>query len=116
MSSIFCLNVSQQSDVTNVAHSDKEDLIQYLQSYTPKKLVGFQIEGRGIPRHDYVIANAEGTPIGRVTSGTMSPSLKQGIGLGYVPINYATPGTEIYIQIRKKQVPATVVKLPFYKQ
>ncbi len=81
-----------------------------------KKLVGFQIEGRGIPRHDYVIANAEGTPIGRVTSGTMSPSLKQGIGLGYVPINYATPGTEIYIQIRKKQVPATVVKLPFYKQ
>ncbi|MCW8980198.1 MAG: glycine cleavage system aminomethyltransferase GcvT [Altibacter sp.] len=80
-----------------------------------KKLVGFQLNERGIPRQGYEIVSKDGSVIGTVTSGTMSPSLNQGIGLGYVPAELSTPGTEILIQIRKNTVPATVVKLPFYK-
>ncbi len=80
-----------------------------------KKLVGFELLERGIPRHDYHIVNEKGEHIGRVTSGTMSPSLNKGIGMGYVLIEYSKADTEIYIQIRKKSVPAKVVKLPFYK-
>lgn len=78
-----------------------------------KKLVGFKLIDRGIPRQDYLIVNAAGEEIGIVTSGTSSPELKQGIGLGYVPIELSQPGAEIFIQIRKKQVKAEVVKLPF---
>ncbi len=80
-----------------------------------KKLVGFELDERGVPRHDYDIVDDKGTIIGKVTSGTMSPSLNIGIGLGYVPTAYAQPGSKIYIQIRKNAVPATVVKPPFYK-
>ena len=80
-----------------------------------KKLVAFELTERGIPRHDYTIVDKDGNEIGIVTSGTMSPSLKKGIGMGYVPTSFAKKGTEIFIQIRKKQIPATVVKLPFYK-
>ena len=80
-----------------------------------KKLVAFELTERGIPRHDYEIVDADGTKIGIVTSGTMSPSLKKGIGMGYVPTAFSKKGTEIFIQVRKKQIPATVVKLPFYK-
>ncbi|MEJ2585163.1 MAG: glycine cleavage system aminomethyltransferase GcvT, partial [Robiginitalea sp.] len=80
-----------------------------------RKLVGFELNERGIPRKDYPITDADGTPIGRVTSGTMSPSLGKGIGLGYVPVSHASPGSIVYIQIRKNRLPATVVKPPFYK-
>ncbi len=80
-----------------------------------KKLVAFELTERGIPRHDYDIVDANGNKIGIVTSGTMSPSLKKGIGMGYVPTSFSKKGTEIFIQIRKKQIPATIVKLPFYK-
>lgn len=80
-----------------------------------QKLVGFELNERGIPRNGYDIVDAEGNNIGRVTSGTMSPSLGKGIGLGYVPSEIAQPGTTIHIQIRKNAVPATIVKLPFYK-
>ncbi|MEE9350329.1 MAG: glycine cleavage system aminomethyltransferase GcvT [Flavobacteriaceae bacterium] len=80
-----------------------------------KKLVAFELLERGIPRHDYDIVDAQGNKIGIVTSGTMSPSLKKGIGLGYVPKAFSKKGTEIFIQIRKKQLKAQVVKLPFYK-
>ena len=81
-----------------------------------QQLVGFKLDERGIPRHGYAITTTEGTVIGRVTSGTMSPCLEKGIGMGYVPTAYAKAGSKICIQIRKKQVPATIVKLPFYKQ
>ena len=81
-----------------------------------KKLVGFELDDRGIPRKDYKIVTEEGKVIGNVTSGTMSPSLNKGIGLGYVNGEMAIPGTKIFIQIRKKQIPATIVKLPFYKK
>lgn len=71
---------------------------------------------RGIPRHDYPIVNAEGTVIGKVTSGTMSPSMKLGIGLGYVTVDHAAVDSDIFIEIREKGVKAKVVKLPFYKK
>ena len=71
---------------------------------------------RGIPRHDYPIQDANGTTIGRVTSGTMSPSMKKAIGLGYVTVDNSSIDSEIYIEIRNKAVKAQVVKLPFYKK
>ena len=80
-----------------------------------RKLVAFEIDERGIPRHGYDIVDSHGVKIGEVTSGTMSPSLGKGIGLGYVPIVFAEVGSKIYIQVRKNALPATVVKLPFYK-
>jgi aminomethyltransferase len=80
-----------------------------------RKLVAFELDERGIPRHDYDIVDGEGNKIGIVTSGTMSPSLGKGIGLGYVPTIFAKADSKINIQIRKKSIPATVVKLPFYK-
>ena len=80
-----------------------------------RKLIAFELYERGIPRHDYDIVDGNGNKIGVVTSGTMSPSLGKGIGLGYVPTVLADVNSKINIQIRKKAVPATVVKLPFYK-
>ncbi|MCD8402675.1 glycine cleavage system aminomethyltransferase GcvT [Tenacibaculum finnmarkense genomovar finnmarkense] len=80
-----------------------------------KKLVAFELTERGIPRHDYEIVDADGTVIGRVTSGTMSPSLGKGIGLGYVTKENSKVDSDIFIQVRKKQLAAKVVKLPFYK-
>jgi aminomethyltransferase len=80
-----------------------------------KKLIAFEITEKGIPRHGYEIVNKNGDVIGEVTSGTMSPSLKKGIGMGYVEKEYAKRNTEIFIQVRKKAIPAVIVKLPFYK-
>ncbi|SHJ73408.1 aminomethyltransferase [Arenibacter nanhaiticus] len=80
-----------------------------------RKLIAFELDEKGIPRHDYDIVDAEGNTIGIVTSGTMSPSLGKGIGLGYVPAATAQIGTKIYIQVRKKALQATIVKPPFYK-
>ena len=81
-----------------------------------KTLVGFELSQRGIPRQGYAIVDAQGNSIGRVTSGTMSPSMGKGIGLGYVPMALKEVGSQIHIQIRNKIVPAIVVKLPFYKK
>ena len=83
---------------------------------TDKKLVGFELLERGIPRKDYEIVSAEGEIIGNITSGTMSPSLNKAIGMGYVKTAHCKVGTEIFIQIRKKRIPAVVVKMPFYKR
>ncbi|MRI63825.1 glycine cleavage system aminomethyltransferase GcvT [Ornithobacterium rhinotracheale] len=78
-----------------------------------RKLVAFKMVDRGIPRHDYEIVDAEGNNIGKVTSGTQSPILKEGIGLGYVQKAFSKIGSEIYIQVRNKNLKAEVVKLPF---
>ena len=83
---------------------------------TVRKLVGFELVGRGVPRHDYEIVDKDGNLIGIVTSGTMAPSLNKGIGLGYVTTAFSAPDSEIYIRIRKNDVLAKVVKLPFYKK
>lgn len=94
---------------------NSENLKKEKEAGLKRKLVAFELNERGIPRHDYEIVDADGKSIGIVTSGTMSPSLNKGIGLGYVSIDQADPGSIIYIQIRKNVIPATVVKLPFYK-
>ncbi|WP_290540637.1 glycine cleavage system aminomethyltransferase GcvT [Alistipes sp.] len=78
-----------------------------------RKLVGLKMVERGIPRHGYTIAAPDGTAIGHVTSGTMSPCLKVGVALGYVEAAHAKPGTEIAVVIREKPVKAEVVKIPF---
>ena len=94
---------------------NSEALAKEKENGPKRKLVAFQMEERGIPRHGYPILDKDGNEIGVVTSGTMSPSLSQGIGLGYVPAEHADLGTTIYIKIRINKVPATLVKLPFYK-
>lgn len=78
-----------------------------------RKLVGFEMQERGIPRHDYKIVDANGNEIGKVTSGTQAPSLNKAIGLGYVTIDNAAVDSEIFIAIRDKNIKATVVKIPF---
>ena len=80
-----------------------------------KRLVGFELMERGIPRQHYPILDPDGNQIGEVTSGTMSPMLNKGIGLGYVDVGYTSKGSDILIGIRNKQIPAVVVKPPFYK-
>ena len=80
------------------------------------KLVGFELIDRGIPRSGYEIVDSEGNVIGKVTSGTQSPSLGKGIGMGYVTKDFAAEGTDIFIRIRKNDILAKVVKTPFYKK
>lgn len=94
---------------------NSEALAKQKEEKPSRKLVAFELNERGIPRQGYDIVDNEGTRIGNVTSGTMSPSLSKGIGLGYVTTPFTKPGSQIKIQIRKKAIPATVVKLPFYK-
>jgi aminomethyltransferase len=95
--------------------TDAEFLKGQKESGLTRKLVAFEMIDRGIPRHDYPILDANGTTIGKVTSGTMSPSMKVGIGLGYVTIDHSKLDSKIYISIRETGVKAKVVKLPFYK-
>ncbi len=92
---------------------NSENLKAQKEAGITKKLVGFELLERGIPRHDYAIVDANGNNIGRVTSGTMAPSLKKPIGMGYVNKEFSTEDSTIYIQIRNKQIPAKVVKFPF---
>ena len=84
-------------------------------SGTARRLVGFELIDRGIPRHGHTVVDASGAVIGTVTSGTHSPSLQKAIGLGYVPAALAKPGSEILVDVRGKALRAQVVALPFYK-
>ena len=90
-------------------------LLAQKQNGVAQKLVGFEMVERGIPRHDYEIVDADGATIGKVTSGTQSPSLQKAIGLGYVKTDLAKEGQEIFIKIRDHKVKAQIVKFPFYK-
>ena len=94
---------------------NSEELKKEKEEGSKRKLIAFTMDERAIPRQGYDIVDKNGKVIGEVTSGTMSPSLEKGIGLGYVPTEIAGIGEKINIQIRKKAVPATQVKLPFYK-
>ena len=94
---------------------NNEALAKQKEQKPDRKLVAFELNERGIPRHGYDIVDGTGNVIGNVTSGTMSPCLQKGIGMGYVPRIMGKPGTQIYIQVRKKAISATVVKSPFYK-
>ncbi len=78
-----------------------------------KKLIGFEMMDRGIPRKDYIIKNESGDVIGNVTSGTQSPSTKKSIGMGYIKTEFSQPDTKIYIEVRGKSLKANVVKPPF---
>ncbi len=99
----------------NKEFTNSAALQQQKQDGAKRKLVGFEMIDRGIPRHDYEIVDADGNTIGKVTSGTQSPSLQKAIGMGYVKNEFAKEGTEIFINIRDNKVKAKVVKPPFYK-
>jgi aminomethyltransferase len=96
--------------------TNSENLKKQKEEGVTKKLVGFELLERGIPRHDYEIVDADGNNIGIVTSGTMAPTVGKGIGMGYVKTDFADVDSEIYIQIRNNKVKAKVVKMPFYKK
>jgi aminomethyltransferase len=95
--------------------TNSENLAKQKEEGVTRKLIAFELVEKGIPRHDYIIADADGNEIGIVTSGTMSPSTKKAIGLGYVTVAFSKVDSEIYIQVRKKSIKAKVVKAPFYK-
>jgi aminomethyltransferase len=95
--------------------TNSEALLAQKESGVAKKLVGFEMIDRGIPRSHYEICNAEGVKIGEVTSGTQSPTLGKGIGMGYVKTEYSKTSTEIFVKVRDRLLKAQVVKLPFVK-
>lgn len=125
----FCLYGNDINDTTspleaglgwitkfNKEFTNSENLKAQKEAGVSRKLIGFELTERGIPRHDYEIVDANGNIIGIVTSGTMAPSLNKGIGLGYVTSEFAGVDSDIFIRIRKNDIPAKVVKLPFYKK
>jgi len=124
----FCLYGNDIDDTTSPLEAGLGWITKFTKTFTnsvalqqqktdgvSKKLVGFKLLERGIPRHDYIIQNAEGLAIGKVTSGTQSPTLKEAIGMGYVESAYTKAGTEIYLNIRDKAVKAIIEKVPFIK-
>ncbi|RAR73895.1 glycine cleavage system aminomethyltransferase GcvT [Flavobacterium aciduliphilum] len=125
----FCLYGNDINDTTSpleaglgwITKFDKEftnsaNLKAQKEAGVSRKLVGFELIDRGIPRHDYEIVDAEGNNIGIVTSGTQAPSLGKAIGMGYVKTAFSAVDSEIYIVIRDKKIAAKVVKMPFYKK
>ncbi|MEP7170268.1 MAG: glycine cleavage system aminomethyltransferase GcvT, partial [Bacteroidota bacterium] len=95
--------------------TNSENLKSQKEKGVARKLVGFEMIERGIPRHHYEIVNETGENIGIVTSGTQSPSLQKAIGMGYVKTEHAIDGAEIFIKVRDKSLKAKIVKTPFYK-
>lgn len=125
----FCLYGNDIDDTTSPIEAGLGWITKFTKDFTnraaiekhktegvSKKLVGFEMIDRGIPRHDYQIADANGTIIGKVTSGTQSPTLNKAIGMGYVNKDFAKADTEIYIMIRDKAIKAKVCKIPFLKK
>lgn len=124
----FCLYGNDINDTTSPIEAGLGWITKFSKEFTnsknlqaqkeagvQRKLVGFEMIERGIPRHDYKIVDAEGVEIGIVTSGTQSPSLQKAIGMGYVRTELAKENSEIYISIRDQKVKAKIVKYPFYK-
>ncbi len=122
----FCLYGNDIDDTTSPIEAGLGWITKFTKDFTnaaelkaqkengvTKKLVGFEMIDRGIPRHYYLIKDADGNEIGSVTSGTQAPSLGKAIGMGYVATSHAKAGTDIYIDIRNTLVKATVVKFPF---
>lgn len=94
---------------------DKAYLLKQKNEGVKHRLVGFVMDDKGIPRHGYDITDAAGNKIGEVTSGTMGPSVKIPVGMGYVPTELSKEGSTIYVKVREKVLKAHVVKFPFYK-
>lgn len=101
--------------VTKFTHPfvNADALKQQKEQGLQRKLVGFSMIDRGIPRGHYPLCTADGTVVGEVTSGTQSPTLGKGIGMGYVPTSLSKPGTDIFVSVREKLLKAEVVKMPF---
>ena len=95
---------------------DKDYMLKLKADGLKRKLVGFELIDRGVPRHGYEVCSADGTVIGIVTSGTMGPAVKKAIGMAYVTPEFSKAGSDIYIKVREKLLKAAVVKTPFYKQ
>ena len=95
---------------------DRAYMLTQKENGVSRKLVGFEIVDKGIPRHGYQVCDINGTEIGVVTSGTMGPAVKKAIGMAYVAPAFSKTGSEIYIKVRDKLVKAVVVKPPFYKK
>lgn len=125
----FCLYGNDIDDTTSPLEAGLGWITKFTKNFTnsvalkaqkeagvARKLTGFEMTGKGIPRHGYTIENANGETIGVVTSGTQSPTLQKAIGMGYVQTGFGNEGSEIYIRIRDKAVPAVVVKAPFLKK
>ena len=125
----FCLYGNDINDTTSPLEAGLGWITKFTKEFTnsanlkaqkeagvAKKLIGFELTERGIPRHDYEIVDADGNNIGIVTSGTMAPSLGKGIGMGYVKTAFAAADTDIFIKIRNNNIAAKVVKMPFYKK
>jgi aminomethyltransferase len=125
----FCLYGNDIDDTTSPIEAGLGWITKFTKDFTDaallkaqkengvsRKLVGFEMIDRGIPRHDYLIVDAEGNEIGKVTSGTQGPSVKKAIGMGYVSSAHAAVDSEIFISIRDKGVKAKVVKMPFYSK
>ncbi len=124
----YCLYGNDINDTTSPIEAGLSWITKFTKEFTnseaikaqkengvSRKLVGFELIDRGIPRHDYPIVDANGNEIGVVTSGTMAPSLNKAVGLGYVSTENSAVDTEIYIQVRNKNLKAKVVRPPFYK-
>ncbi len=94
---------------------DKEYMLKLKEEGLKRRLKGFVMVDKGIPRQHYEICDAEGNVIGEVTSGTMSPMLEKGIGMGYVKTGFTKVGTEIFIKVRTRLLKAEIVKTPFYQ-
>jgi aminomethyltransferase len=122
----YCLYGNDIDDTTSPLEAGLGWITKFTKEFTAKeilekqkaagitrKLVGFEMIDRGIPRHDYLIKNEAGETIGKVTSGTQSPSLGKAIGLGYVAMGYAGLDNDIFIDIRNTPVKARIVKMPF---
>lgn len=101
--------------VDNKPFINRDNLQKQKEEGLERRLIGFKMTERGIPRNGYAIENEAGEEIGIVTSGSISPVLNVGIGMGYVAPEYAKPGTTLHIRIRNKAIPAEVVKTPFRK-
>jgi aminomethyltransferase len=100
----------------NKEFTNSNQLLSQKENGVSKKLVGFEMVERGIPRHDYTIHDSTGKTIGKVTSGTQSPTLNKAIGMGYVETSFCKADTEIFVSIRDKMIKAKVVKIPFLKK
>ncbi|MCT4613545.1 MAG: glycine cleavage system aminomethyltransferase GcvT [Marinifilaceae bacterium] len=94
---------------------DRELFADQKENKPSRRLKGFEMVDKGIPRHGYKIEDAEGNEIGEVTSGTMAPMINKAVGMGYVKPGFYKAGTEIYIRVRKKALKAKIVSIPFYK-
>jgi aminomethyltransferase len=125
----FCLYGNDIDDTTSPIEAGLGWITKFTKDFTnraaiekqktdgvTKKLVGFEMIDRGIPRHDYQIADSNGNIIGKVTSGTQSPTLNKAIGMGYVNKDFAKADTEIFVVIRDKAIKAKVCKIPFLKK